>query len=67
MEQLIVWLEDELKNARDLIDVIEDQKARFYSQEYGKPKVDTTEKNLIEAKEKVAKIEAQLQRLFLAS
>lgn len=63
MEQLIAWLEAELKNKRDLIDLIEDGKARFFTQEVGKPQEDTTAKDLTYAKSKVAEIEEQLARL----
>lgn len=64
MEQLITWLEEELKIKRDLIDLIEAKKARFWTQELGGPKVDTTAKDLADAKRKVAQIAEQLERLY---
>jgi hypothetical protein len=63
LEQLIAWLEEELKNKRDLIELIEDGKAHFFIQELGKPQVDTTVRDLTCAKMKETQIEKHLTSL----
>ena len=63
MEHLIAWLDGELKNRRDLVDKIEQNKVQFWTQEPGKPMYHTTEKTLIETKTSLVAIEDQLKRL----
>lgn len=62
-ENLIKFLEEEAGRTRDLITEIEEGRAKFWSQTLGEERVETTDKDLIEAKLKLERFESQLKRL----